>query len=83
MSGISSSVSGTFGAESRFEGISGELRHSDDEGGRGTERGNGEGSALGAIAGLAAGAVIDLTQQKSTPTEDVDDDEDEGFEITM
>ena len=41
------------------------------------------GSALGVIAGIAAGAVIGLTQQQSTPTDDVDDGEDEGFEITM
>ena len=41
------------------------------------------GSALGAAVGLAAGAVIGLTQQQSTPTDDVDDDEDEGFDITM
>ena len=161
------SVSPAVGAESGFEGISGELRHSDEEGGRGAERGNGEGSAkgdegsyrtgweseresfrgyrqknssgrgtvvassrshgssnaagialmgargianvteglfddgeeseeekrqretrnagsaLGVFAGLAAGAVIGLTQQQSTPTEDVDDSEDEGFDITM
>ena len=31
-------------AESRFEDVSGELRHGDEEGGRGAERGNGEGS---------------------------------------
>ena len=41
------------------------------------------GSAFGVIAGLAAGIVIGLTQQQSIPTEDIDDDEDEGFEITM
>ena len=41
------------------------------------------GSALGTAVGLAAGAVIGLTQQQFTPTEDVDDDEDEGFDITM
>lgn len=41
------------------------------------------GSALGVFAGLAAGAVIGLTQQQSMPTEDVDDSEDEGFDITM
>ena len=162
------SVSPAVGAESGFEGISGELRHSDEDGGRGAERGNGNGSAqgdegsyrtgweseresfrsyrqknssgrgtvvaptrthgspnaagialmgahgianvgniiedgdgeeseeekrqreaknagsaLGVFAGLAAGAVIGLTQQQSTPTEDVDDSEDEGFDITM
>ena len=41
------------------------------------------GSALGAAVGLAAGAVIGLTQQHPTPTEDIDDGEDEGFEISM
>ncbi len=41
------------------------------------------GSAHGVIAGLAVGAVIDLTQQQSTPAEDIEDDEDEGFDITM
>ena len=41
------------------------------------------GSALGVIAGLAAGVVIGLAQQQSTPTEDIDDGEDEGFEISM
>ena len=34
-------------AESRFEDVSGELRHSDEEGGRGAERGNGNGFAQG------------------------------------
>lgn len=33
------SFSSTVGAESRFEGISGELRHSDEEGGTGADRG--------------------------------------------
>ena len=37
-------VSGFDRAENRFEDFSGELRHGDDEGGRGTERGDGEGS---------------------------------------
>ena len=41
------SVSGAVGTESGFEGISGELRHSDEGGGRGAERGNGNGSAQG------------------------------------
>ena len=161
------SVSGAVGTESRFEDISGELRHGDEEGGRGTERGDGEssgqdnkrsnrtgweseresfrsyrqknssgrgnmvspsranvhsdnldislmglrgianvgsiieddseeseeekrkrearhaGEAVGAVVGFGIGAVIGLTQQQSTPTEDVDDDEDEGFDITM
>ena len=39
------SVSGAVGTESRFKGISGELRNGDEEGGRGAERGDGEGSA--------------------------------------
>ena len=154
-------------AESRFEDVSGELRHSDEEGGRGAERGNGNGSAqgdegshrtgweserescrsyrqknssgrdtvvapsrshgspnaagialmgvrgianvgsiieadgeeseeekrerearnagetVGAVVGFGIGAVVGLTQHKPTPTDDVDDGEDEGFEITM
>ena len=161
------SVSPAVGAESGFEGISGELRHSDEEGGRGAERGNGNGfaqgdegsyrtgweseresfrsyrqknssgrgtvvaptrshgssdavstalmgargianvgsiieaageeseeekrerearnagSAVGVLVGGALGAVIELSQPKSTATDDVDDGEDEGFEITM
>ena len=159
-------VSGFDRAESRFEGISGELRHGDEEGGRGAERGNGDGSAqgdegsyrtgweseresfesyrqknssgrgtvvapsrshgspdnigvalmgvrglgnltslfedgeeseeekrqrearnagsaVGVLVGGALGAVIELSQPKSTATDDVDDGEGEGFEITM
>ena len=38
------SVSGAVGTESRFKGISGELRNGDEEGGRGAERGDGEDS---------------------------------------
>lgn len=41
------------------------------------------GSALGATVGLIAGAVIGFTQQQSMSTDDIDDDEDEGFDITM
>lgn len=41
------------------------------------------GTAVGVLVGGAVGAVIELTQPKSTPTDDVDDGEDEGFEITM
>ncbi len=160
------SVKGFDSTESRFEGISGELRHGDEEGGRGAERGDGEGSAqdyegsyrtgweseresfrsyrqknssgrgtvvatprthgssdavstalmgargiayvgsiiedgeeseeekrerearnageaVGAALGFGMGVVIELTQQKPTPTDDIDDGEDEGFEITM
>ena len=160
------SVKGSDITESRFEGISGELRHGDEEGGRGAERGDGEGSAqdnersyrtgweserescrsyrqknssgrgtvvatsrshgssdavstalmgargianvgsiiedgeeseeekrerearnageaVGAALGFGMGVVIELTQQKPTPTDDIDDGEDEGFEITM
>ena len=161
------SVSGTFGTESGFEGICGELRHGDEEGGRGAERGNGEGSAqgdegsyrtgweseresfrgyrqknstgrgtvvaptrshggsdavstalmgargianvgniieddgeeseeekrerearhagevVGALIGGAIGAVVELTKQKQTPTDDVDDDEEQVMGMTM
>ena len=41
------------------------------------------GSVAGALIGGAIGAVIELSQPKPTPAEDVDDGEDEGFEITM
>ena len=41
------------------------------------------GSAVGVLVGGALGAVIELSQPKSTATDDVDDGEDEGFEITM
>ena len=41
------------------------------------------GSAVGVLVGGALGAVIELSQPKPTPTDDVDDGEDEGFEITM
>ena len=159
-------VSGFDRAESRLEDLSGELRHGDEEGGRGAERGNGESSAqdyersnrtgweserescrsyrqknssgrgtvvapsrshsssdavstalmgarglgnltslfedgeeseeekrqrearnaatvAGVLVGGAVGAVIELSKPKPTPTDDVDDGEDEGFDITM
>ena len=160
-------VSGSDRAESRFEDVSGELRHGDEEGGRGAERGDGEGSeqdnersdrtgweseresfrsyrqknssgrgnmvsssrnnlhpsnidtplmgirgianvteglfedgeeseeekrerearnagaVAGALVGGALGAVIELTQPKPTPTDDVDDGEDQGMGMTM
>ena len=41
------------------------------------------GSVAGFLVGGVIGAVIELSQPKSTTTDDVDDDEDEGFEITM
>ena len=41
------------------------------------------GVTLGAVAGLAAGVAIGLAGNHSTPDEDVDDGEDEGFEISM
>ena len=41
------------------------------------------GEAVGAIVGFGIGAVVELTQHKPTPTDDVDDGEDEGFEISM
>ena len=41
------------------------------------------GEAVGAVLGFGIGAVIELSQPKSTSTDDVDDGEDEGFEITM
>ncbi len=41
------------------------------------------GTVVGALVGGAVGAVIELSQPKTTPTDDVDDGENEGFEITM
>ena len=41
------------------------------------------GSAIGAIAGLAAGVAIGLAEKQSSPDEDIDDGEGEGFDITM
>ena len=41
------------------------------------------GSAVGVLVGGALGAVIELSKPKPTPADDVDDGEDEGFEITM
>ena len=160
------SVKESDGTERGFEGISGELRHGDEEGSRGAERGDRDGSAqdnegsnrtgweseresfrsyrqknssgrgtvvaptrshsssdalgtalmgvrglgnltdlfedgeeseeekrqrearnagtvAGALVGFAVGAVIGITEKQSAPDEDIDDDEDEGFDITM
>ena len=161
------SVSGTVGTESQFEDLSGELRHGDEEDGRGAERGDGEGSAqdyersdrtgweseresfrsyrqknssgrgdmvaptrnhlhssnidtalmgirgianvgsiieddseeseeekrerearnagtvAGALIGGTVGAVIELSKPKPTPTDDVDDGEEQGMGMTM
>ena len=41
------------------------------------------GVALGAVAGLAAGIAIELAKGQTSSDEDIDDGEDEGFEITM
>ena len=41
------------------------------------------GEAVGAIVGFGIGAVVELTKQKQAPADDVDDGEDEGFDITM
>jgi hypothetical protein len=41
------------------------------------------GTVVGVLVGGAIGAVVELTQQHPQPTEEVDDGEDEGFEITM
>jgi len=41
------------------------------------------GEAVGAVVGFGIGAAVELTKQKQTPTDDVDDCEDEGFEISM
>ncbi|MBO5971044.1 MAG: hypothetical protein J6S14_21410, partial [Clostridia bacterium] len=41
------------------------------------------GSAVGVLVGGTVGFAIGFTEKKTTPTDDVDDGEDEGFEITM
>ena len=41
------------------------------------------GSVAGVLVGGAVGVAIELSKPKPTPAEDVDDGEDEGFEITM
>ena len=41
------------------------------------------GEAVGTIMGFGIGAVIELTQQKPTPTDDVDDGEEQGMGMTM
>lgn len=41
------------------------------------------GTAVGVLVGGAVSAVIELTKQHPTPTDDIDDGEDEGFDITM
>lgn len=41
------------------------------------------GSAVGAVVGFGIGAVVELTKQKQTPTDDVDDGEEQGMGITM
>lgn len=41
------------------------------------------GTAVGVLVGGAVGVAIELAKKQTTPTEDVDDGEDEGFDITM
>ena len=41
------------------------------------------GEAVGILVGGTVGFAIGFTEKKTTPTDDVDDGEDEGFEITM
>ena len=41
------------------------------------------GEAVGVLVGGTVGFAIGFTEKKTTPTDDVDDGEDEGFEITM
>ena len=40
-------------------------------------------SVAGILVGGAVGAVMELSKPKPTPNDDVDDGEDEGFEISM
>ena len=41
------------------------------------------GEAVGAVVGFGIGAVVELTKQKQTPTDDVDNGEDQGMGMTM
>ena len=41
------------------------------------------GEAVGAVLGFGIGAVVELTKQKQSPTDDVDDGEDQGMGMTM
>ena len=41
------------------------------------------GEAVGAVLGFGIGAVVELTKQKQTPADDVDDGEDQGMGMTM
>lgn len=41
------------------------------------------GTAVGVLVGGAVGVAIELAKKQTTPMEDVDDCEDEGFDITM
>jgi hypothetical protein len=41
------------------------------------------GEAVGVLVGGAIGFAIGLAEKQAVPTDDVDDGEDEGFEITM
>ena len=41
------------------------------------------GEAVGAVVGFGIGAVVELTKQKQTPADDVDDGEEQGMEMTM
>ena len=41
------------------------------------------GEAVGAVVGFGIGAVVELTKQKQTPADDVDDGEDQGIGMSM
>ena len=41
------------------------------------------GSAVGVLVGGAVGFAIGFAEKQTTPTDDVDNSEDEGFDITM
>ena len=49
----------------------------------GTQNGGSVSPAVGAVVGFGIGAVVELTKQKQTPTDDVDDGEDQGMGMTM
>ena len=49
----------------------------------GTQNGGSVSPAVGAVVGFGIGAVVELTKQKQTPNDDVDDGEDQGMGMTM
>ncbi len=72
---------GARGIENVTEGLFDDGEESEEE--KRQREARNAGSAVGVLVGGALGAVIELSQSKSTATDDVDDGENEGFDITM